>query len=221
MVDPGEVPTPYPPGTYFAPVSDLRLTHQLEGPKDGVSEAESIKAIRISHHESPAASVPILLRSLFTMRLSATLVAALTAASADALVTRALIDKCLTDSGVPVDVPGTADYKRDVAPFNIRLPYTPTAISVPQTIEHIQKSVQCGKKLGIKVSAKSGGHSYASFGFGGEDGHLVVQLDRMYNVTVDKRTKIATVQPGARLGHVASVLSEEYGRAIAHGTCPQ
>lgn len=155
------------------------------------------------------------------MRLSTTLVAGLIASSADALVTRATIDKCLTDSGVPIDIKGTEDYKRDVAPFNIRLPYTPTAISVPKSIKHIQKSVLCGKKLGIKVSAKSGGHSYASFGFGGEDGHLVVQLDRMYGVTVDKRSKIATVQPGARLGHVATVLYEEYGRAIAHGTCPQ
>jgi FAD/FMN-containing dehydrogenase len=154
------------------------------------------------------------------MRVSATLVAGLIATTADALVTRAVIDKCLTDSGVPVDVKGSEDYERDVAPFNIRIPFTPTAIAVPQTIEHIQKSVLCGKKLGIKVNAKSGGHSYANFGFGGEDGHLVIQLDRMYNVTYNKRTNLATVQPGARLGHVATVLYEEYNRAIAHGTCP-
>jgi FAD/FMN-containing dehydrogenase len=154
------------------------------------------------------------------MRVSTTLFAGLIASTADALVTRATIDKCLTDAGVPVDAKGTPDYERDVAPFNIRIPFTPVAIAVPQTIAHIQKSVQCGKKLGIKVSAKSGGHSYANFGFGGEDGHLVVELDRMYNVTLDKRTNIATVQPGARLGHVATVLYEEYNRAIAHGTCP-
>jgi len=155
------------------------------------------------------------------MRVSTTLFAGLIATTAEALVvTRGDINKCLVDAGVPIDTKGSEGWDRDVAPFNIRLPYLPTAISVPLTIAHIQKSVQCGKKLGIKVSAKSGGHSYASFGFGGENGHLVVELDRMYNVTWDAETNIATVQPGARLGHVATVLYEQYGRAIAHGTCP-
>jgi len=155
------------------------------------------------------------------MRVSTLLFAGSIALTADALViTRAVIDKCLTDAGVPIDVKGSEDYTRDVAPFNIRLPYTPTAISVPKNTKHIQDSVKCGKKLGIKVSAKSGGHSYASFGFGGENGHLVVQLDRMYDVTYDAKKNIATVQPGARLGHVATVLYEKYNRAIAHGTCP-
>jgi len=154
------------------------------------------------------------------MRVSSLLFAGAIASTTEALVTRAVIDKCLTDAGVPVNVKGTPDYERDVAPFNIRLPYKPTAISVPLTTKHIQDSVKCGKKLGIKVSAKSGGHSYASFGFGGEDGHLVVELDRMYNVTYDASKNIATVQPGARLGHVATVLYEQYNRAIAHGTCP-
>jgi len=149
-----------------------------------------------------------------------TLFVGLIASTAEALVTRATIDKCLVDAGVPIDVKGTDDYTRDVTPFNLRLPYLPTAISVPQTTAHIQKSVLCGKKLGIKVSAKSGGHSYASFGFGGENGHLVIELDRMYNVTLNAKTKIATVQPGARLGHVATVLYEQYNRAISHGTCP-
>ena len=139
---------------------------------------------------------------------------------ASPIVTRADIESCLTTAGVPIDVKGTSDWDRDVAPFNIRVPYTPVAISVPRTIEQIQKSVICGKKLGIKVSAKSGGHSYASLGFGGEDGHLVVELDRMYNTTYSARDQVATVQPGARLGHLATELYTKYGRGIAHGTCP-
>ncbi|KAK0703894.1 carbohydrate oxidase from Microdochium Nivale in complex with substrate analogue [Lasiosphaeria miniovina] len=136
-----------------------------------------------------------------------------------AVVTRADIEDCLTSAGVPIDVKGSADWQRDAAPFNLRVPFTPVAISVPTTVKHIQKSVLCGKKLGVKVTAKSGGHSYASLGFGGEDGHLVVELDRMTNVTVDAEN-IATVQPGTRLGHLATELYTKYGRAVAHGTCP-
>jgi FAD/FMN-containing dehydrogenase len=137
-----------------------------------------------------------------------------------AVISKATIEDCLTESGVPIDTQGSAGWEQDAAPFNVRVPYTPVAISVPTTIEHIQSSVLCGKKLGIKVSPKSGGHSYASLGFGGENGHLLVELDRMYGVTVDEVTQVATVQPGARLGHLATVLYDEYNRAIAHGTCP-
>ncbi|KAK5651325.1 hypothetical protein OQA88_12558 [Cercophora sp. LCS_1] len=136
-----------------------------------------------------------------------------------AIVTRADIEACLAEKGVPYDQKGSADWARDSAPFNLRVPYTPVAISVPQTVDHISKSVLCGKQLGIKVSPKSGGHSYASLGFGGEDGHLVVQLDRMYNVSLAEGN-IAVVQPGIRLGHLATELYTKYKRAIAHGTCP-
>ena len=154
------------------------------------------------------------------MRVTAVLSAGLIASTADALVARATIEKCLTDAKVPISTKASEDWTEDAAPFNIRLPYSPTAIAFPQNTKHIQESVKCGKKLGIKVTAKSGGHSYASFGLGGENGHLVVELDQLYNVTYDAKKNIATVQPGARLGHVATVLYEQYGRAISHGTCP-
>lgn len=155
------------------------------------------------------------------MRVTSLLIAGSIATLSEALViTRADIEKCLVDAGVPIDIKGTPDWQRDVAPFNIRIPYLPVAISVPKTTKHIQDSVKCGRKLGIKVAAKSGGHSYANFGFGGENGQLVVELDRMYDVTYDAKKNLATVQPGARLGHVATVLYEKYNRAIAHGTCP-
>nr|I1SB12.2 RecName: Full=Carbohydrate oxidase; AltName: Full=Lactose oxidase; Short=LaO; Flags: Precursor [Microdochium nivale] len=155
------------------------------------------------------------------MRSAFILALGLITASADALVTRGAIEACLSAAGVPIDIPGTADYERDVEPFNIRLPYIPTAIAQTQTTAHIQSAVQCAKKLNLKVSAKSGGHSYASFGFGGENGHLMVQLDRMIDViSYNDKTGIAHVEPGARLGHLATVLNDKYGRAISHGTCP-
>ncbi|EAA29277.3 Glucooligosaccharide oxidase [Neurospora crassa] len=133
---------------------------------------------------------------------------------------RAAIDDCLKSAGVPADAQGSSEWRTDVNPFNQRLPYTPVAIAVPTTIEHIQGAVSCATKLGIKVTPKSGGHSYASFGLGGENGHLVVELDRMSKVTLDKTTNIADVQSGARLGHVATELYKQGKRAFSHGTCP-
>jgi len=154
-----------------------------------------------------------------TVALSAT-AAVLAAASPHDIAKRAAIDDCLTAAKVPVDAHNSTDWKQDVNPFNQRLPYTPVAIAVPTTVQQIQAAVSCAAKVGVKVNPKSGGHSYASFGLGGENGHLVVELDRMYNVTLDTKTQIATVQPGARLGHIATAIYNQGKRAFSHGTCP-
>ncbi|MBE3044159.1 FAD-binding protein [Candidatus Bathyarchaeota archaeon] len=133
---------------------------------------------------------------------------------------RAALDDCLSSASVPVSAPGTDDYELDLAPFNVRTPYTPLVIAVPTTTQHIQDAIACGVEAGVRVTPKSGGHSYANYGFGGEDGHLVLELDRMSEVVLDTETGVATVQPGSRLGHVAVELYEQGKRGISHGTCP-
>lgn len=162
------------------------------------------------------------MRFLFALSTAAAVVAATShnTSPISAASKRADIDDCLADAEVPVDELDSDDWELDVNPFNERLPYLPAAIAVPTTVEHIQAAVSCAAKLGLKVNPKSGGHSYASFGLGGEDGHLVVQLDRMDNVTLDTETNVATVQPGARLGHVATLLNDQGKRGFSHGTCP-
>jgi len=140
--------------------------------------------------------------------------------SSSPLSKRAAVDDCLTVAGVPLDTHGSTDWKQDSAPYNLRLNYTPVAIAVPTTIKHIQDAVACAVKLGVKANPKSGGHSYASFGLGGEDGHLTIELNRMDRVTLDNSTGIATVEGGARLGHVAAELYAQGRRDFSHGTCP-
>jgi FAD/FMN-containing dehydrogenase len=132
----------------------------------------------------------------------------------------AAVEDCLKTAGVPLDAHGTAGWSQDVAPFNLRLNYTPVAIAVPTTIKHIQDAVSCAAKLGVKANPKCGGHSYASFGLGGEDGHLIIEMDRMDSVVLDNSTGIATIQGGARLGHVAAELYAQGKRDFSHGTCP-
>lgn len=133
---------------------------------------------------------------------------------------RTAIEDCLESSGVPAEAHEGQDWQTDTTPFNLRLKYTPIAVAAPTTVRHIQDAVACAAKLGLKATAKCGGHSYASFGLGGEDGHLIIQLDRMNTVVVDSTTGIATVGGGSRLGHVASELYSQGKRAISHGTCP-
>ncbi|OAA65657.1 FAD-binding, type 2 [Niveomyces insectorum RCEF 264] len=141
-------------------------------------------------------------------------------AAASPLDISAAVEDCLKTASVPLDVRGSDDWAQDVAPFNLRLNFTPVAIAVPTTIPQIQDAVRCGAKLGVKTNAKCGGHSYASFGLGGEDGHLTIELDRMDAVVLDNATGLATIQGGARLGHVIAELYGQGKRDFSHGTCP-
>jgi len=141
-------------------------------------------------------------------------------ATASAIDKAAALSECLSAAQVPVDATDSADYKLDASPYNLRLAYTPISIVVPTTSKHVQDAVACAAKIGVKTNAKCGGHSYGSFGLGGEDGHLVIELDRYNQVVLDNVTGIARVQGGARLGHVASELWDQGKRALSHGTCP-
>lgn len=73
----------------------------------------------------------------------------------------------------------------------------------------------------MKVNAKSGGHNFASHGLGGEDGHLVLDMQGFDDVKVDSKTGLAKVGSGVRLGNMAIELDKQGKRAIPHGVCPK
>jgi hypothetical protein len=130
------------------------------------------------------------------------------------------INNCLTNAKVPQALPGSDTYEFETDPYNVRVPYSPAAVALPTTVAQVQAAVKCAASNNVRVSSKSGGHSYASFGLGGEDGHLIVDFHNMTTVSVDPDTNIATLQPGCRLGNVAQALYKQGKRAMSHGTCP-
>lgn len=92
---------------------------------------------------------------------------------------------CLKDANVPYFVQTSANWTEYVTPFNLRLQYVPAAITLPTETLHVYDSVVCASKAGVKVQAKSGGHSYASFSSGGQNGSLIVDLENFNGITVD------------------------------------
>lgn len=140
------------------------------------------------------------------------------ATSASVVGRRRTVTSCLADASVPFDIKNTTIWTEDATAYNLRLQYTPAAVAVPTSVAHIQAAVSCALQSGLRVSAKAGGHSYASAGFGGEDGHLVIALDRMFGVKLVDGDK-AVIQPGARLGHVVVELYSQGKRALSHGSC--
>jgi FAD/FMN-containing dehydrogenase len=126
----------------------------------------------------------------------------------------------LEDHSVPFISPQSPAWATGTTSYNLRVPATPALLVYAQTVKHVQNAVDCGVAVGLKVSARGGGHSYTSLGLGGENDHLVVDLTHMNSISVDERTHIATVGAGARLGDVARKLFDNGGRAISHGSCP-
>ncbi|KAI0744336.1 FAD-binding domain-containing protein [Daedaleopsis nitida] len=126
--------------------------------------------------------------------------------------------RCLESARLEPVVPGDASYTADTAPFNRRLPWKPAAIVYPKDAKGVSAAVQCGTVHNVKVNARGGGHSYAAYGLGGEDGHLIVSLDDLRHLSISG--DVATIGAGNRLGDVALFLWDNGQRAMAHGTCP-
>jgi FAD/FMN-containing dehydrogenase len=133
---------------------------------------------------------------------------------------RSSLTDCLTAASVPQNAPGSADFKQAIKPFNLRIPFTPIAVAVPTTVAQVQAAVACGVSNNATISPKSGGHSYASHGLGGEDGHFMIDMKMFNSVSVDSSTGIASIGPGGRLGNIAQSLFSQGQRAFSHGTCP-
>ncbi|KAF2761167.1 FAD-binding domain-containing protein [Pseudovirgaria hyperparasitica] len=137
------------------------------------------------------------------------------------LLGRSPITECLDDSSVPQVAPGSTNFTSLSKPFNLRVPFTPATIAVPEAVDQVQAAVKCAAKLKLTASARSGGHSYASWGLGGEDGHLVIDMKRFNKVQLDQGSKIATIGSGSRLGNIALGLYDQGKRAISQGMCPE
>lgn len=130
-----------------------------------------------------------------------------------------VLSDCLSDNTVPAKFHSDVGFSQLAATYNVRLQYIPAVIIVPTTVQHVTDAILCASKTGTKVQAKSGGHSYASFSSGGQDGSMVIDLREFQDITVDDQG-IAKVGGGVRLGNMAEGIYDQKNRALSHGTCP-
>ncbi|KAF2865573.1 hypothetical protein BDV95DRAFT_506587 [Massariosphaeria phaeospora] len=129
------------------------------------------------------------------------------------------LSKCLSEKKVPAKYSTDPQYADLAEPFNLRLPYKPVTIVLPTKNQHVKDAVLCAGKFQVKVQARSGGHSYASFSSGGKDGSMVINLEPLQTIKLDNRTGIATVGGGVRLGNLAQGIWDQGKRGLSHGTC--
>jgi FAD/FMN-containing dehydrogenase len=126
-----------------------------------------------------------------------------------------------SNSGVTVYGPNDKGFEEFNKPFNHRIIPKPSFIAIPKDANEISSLLRAAEMANLKVAACCGRHSYASYGMGGGDGALVIDLREFNNIHVDSNG-IATIGAGNRLGQVSQKLAESgSGRAIPHGLCPE
>jgi FAD/FMN-containing dehydrogenase len=137
-----------------------------------------------------------------------------------AYTTQSSASDCLAIKQVPASQAGITDFEALKLPFNFRLNYTPSFIIKPLTQQHVADAVYCANQNGVKVQARSGGHSYASFSTGGQDGSMIVDLANFNQVTVGPGPEyIVKFGGGTRLGNLDLEMFRQGGRTVSHGTC--
>lgn len=107
--------------------------------------------------------------------------------------------------------------RASAAAYNQRIQPEPTAILYPSSQQEIAQALSCASHAGVKVSARGGGHSYASYGLGSGDGALVIDLGNFRDIKVDGSGR-ASIGAGNRLGDIYLALNDQ-GWAIAAGVC--
>jgi FAD/FMN-containing dehydrogenase len=93
--------------------------------------------------------------------------------------------------------------------------YRPLAVVYCETAADVRKTVAWSRRHGIRIAARSGGHSYG--GYSSAPGGVVVDVSRMARVSVRDGHE-AVVGAGARLIDVNAGLWE-HGAAIPAGSC--
>jgi FAD/FMN-containing dehydrogenase len=113
-------------------------------------------------------------------------------------------------------VPTSAGYAAARRLWNTRFDgLRPRAIVYCASIPDVVGVVRWGRKNGIHVVPRSGGHSYAGYSSG--NGVVVADVSRLHAVTI--AGGLATVGAGATLGPVYAALAQ-HGVTIPAGSCP-
>ncbi|WCJ24361.1 FAD-binding Berberine family protein [Euphorbia peplus] len=86
---------------------------------------------------------------------------------------------------------------------------------------HVQAAVICGKKHGLQMKIRSGGHDYEGISYVSEVPFFVLDMFNLRTITVDVETETAWVQTGAILGELYFKIAEKSKvLGFPAGICP-
>lgn len=103
--------------------------------------------------------------------------------------------------------------------FNCRVPDRfPAAVVFAGSVEDVQRAVRLAAERDLKVSVRSGGHSWGAWGV--RDDTVLIDLSRMTELRLADDGVTALVGPGVRGGQTMVPFLAERGRAFQGGHCP-
>jgi FAD/FMN-containing dehydrogenase len=117
-----------------------------------------------------------------------------------------------------VFMPGQPGFTTASHVFNPRFDdILPTALARPVDARDVRDAIRFTVPRGIRVRARSGGHSYA--GYSTVSDGVVLDLRRLNSISVDKRNGTATIGAGSQLIDISSALAGK-GVTLPVGSCP-
>ncbi|KAH7323886.1 glucooligosaccharide oxidase-like protein [Rhexocercosporidium sp. MPI-PUGE-AT-0058] len=123
---------------------------------------------------------------------------------------------CLNSVSIPYSISSNSTWSTDISPWQLRIRPIPSAVIRPTTYSEIAAALSCARRTSTKVACRNGGHSYGSYGVGGNDGALVISLDAFQNISFDARTGLLTYGGGSIVGDVATWAWEKHGVHFPH-----
>ncbi|WVZ79861.1 hypothetical protein U9M48_027389, partial [Paspalum notatum var. saurae] len=106
--------------------------------------------------------------------------------------------------------------------------FTPTTVRpqwivTPTNASHVQAAVVCGRRHGVRLRVRSGGHDYEGLSYRSQRPEVfaVVDLSNLRAVCVDEQSSTAWVESGATLGELYYAVSQSSNQlAFPAGLCP-
>lgn len=124
----------------------------------------------------------------------------------------------LEQSSVPSVFPDAPEFKKLAQSYNRVFSYRPAVICLPEKDCDVANAIKFARTENLKVQPRGGGHSYAAYSAGGQDGSLILHMKNFSTISLDTETDIAVVGAGVRLGQLATELFQQGRRAVPHGT---
>lgn len=110
-----------------------------------------------------------------------------------------------------------ADYERKRQNFNTYYQFKPIAIVYCECAKQVSEVILIANKEKCILRLRSGGHDHE--GECSATDAIVIDLSKMNQVSFDRQTKIAEIEPGAKFEDLVQAL-DRFNVAIPHGTCP-
>lgn len=102
--------------------------------------------------------------------------------------------------------------------FNHRRPNRfPIAVVQAEKEEHVQQAVQIAQRLNLRVSVRSGGHSWAAWSV--RDDAILIDFGNYKQIDLDETTGVVRVSPSVT-GTELNTLLKDKGLMFPGGHCP-